>query len=116
MAGQTFRTIPEMVHFRVTATPGGTAYSFPSGSSWKSVSWKDFGVTVREVSMGLRALGLQNEERVAILCGTRYEWICADTGILCAGGATTTIYPSSTPEDCGYIIEDSNTAFVFAEN
>jgi len=116
LAGQTFKTVPDLLHFRIGATPGGTAYQFVEGTSWKSVSWKDFGVTVREISMGLRALGLQNEERVAILAGTRYEWICADMGILCAGGATTTIYPSSTPDDCGYIVQDSNTAFVIAEN
>ncbi len=39
-----------------------------------------------------------------------------DIGILCAGGATTTIYPSNTPDECAYILKDSGTSYVFAEN
>jgi long-chain acyl-CoA synthetase len=71
---------------------------------------------VRAVAGGLRALGLRPEQRCAILSGTRLEWIVVDLGVLCAGGATTTIYPSSTEEECAYIVKDSASAFVFAEN
>ncbi len=111
-----FPTIPATLQFRLKDTPDTTAFSYPVGSGWKSVSWKQFGEQVRQVSMGLRALGLQNEERVAILCSTRYEWVLADMGILCAAGATTTIYPSNVAEECAYIINDSGTVLVIAEN
>jgi long-chain acyl-CoA synthetase len=111
-----FKTVPEMLLHRLSATPDKTAFSYPVGSGWKQVSWKQFGEQVRQISMGLRALGLQNEERVAILAGTRYEWVAADMGILAAAGATTTIYPSNLPEECAYIIGDSDTKYVFAEN
>ncbi|MDP2272432.1 MAG: long-chain fatty acid--CoA ligase [Archangium sp.] len=111
-----FQTVPEMLLHRLAATPDNTAFSYPVGSGWKQVSWKQFGEQVRHVSMGLRAIGLQNEERVAILCNTRYEWIVADIAILGAAGATTTIYPSNLADECEYIINDSNTRYVFAEN
>jgi long-chain acyl-CoA synthetase len=100
---------------RVRTTPDGEAFRYPAGQGWNSLTWKDTGERVRAIACGLRALGLKDEERVAILSGTRVEWILADLGILCAGGATTTIYPSSLPEDCAYIIGDSNSVFVFAE-
>ena len=111
-----FQTVPEMLLHRIAATPDNTAFSYPVGSGWKQVSWKQFGEQVRQISMGLRAIGLQNEERVAILCHTRYEWIVADIAILGAAGATTTIYPSNLADECEYIINDSGTRFVFAEN
>ncbi len=111
-----FQTVPEMLLHRLAATPDNTAFSYPVGSGWKQVSWKQFGETVRQISMGLRALGLQNEQRVAILSGTRYEWVAADIAILGAAGATTTIYPSNLAEECEYIINDSDTKYVFAEN
>jgi long-chain acyl-CoA synthetase len=111
-----FQTVPEVLLHRVSATPNNTAYSFPVGSGWKTVSWKEFGEQVKQIAMGLKALGLAPEQRVAILSGTRYEWIAADMGILCAAGATTTIYPSSLPEDCSYIVADSGTVMAFAEN
>ena len=111
-----FQTVPELLLHRIKASPDATAYSYPSGSGWKQVSWKQFGDQVKQIAMGLRALGLANEQRVAILCNTRYEWIAADFGILSAGGATTTIYPSNLAEECAYIINDSDTKFVIAEN
>ncbi len=111
-----FQTVPEVLLHRLQATPDTTAYTYPVGSTWGRVTWKQFGDQVRQVAMGLRSLGLNNEERVAILAGTRYEWIVADFGILTAAGATTTIYPSNLAEECEYIINDSDTRFVFAEN
>ena len=111
-----FQTVPEVLLHRVSATPNNTAYSYPAGSGWKTVSWKEFGEQVKQIAMGLKALGLTPEQRVAILAGTRYEWIACDMGILCAAGATTTIYPSSLAEDCSYIVSDSDSVFAFAEN
>ncbi|MBL8919078.1 MAG: long-chain fatty acid--CoA ligase [Myxococcaceae bacterium] len=111
-----FQTVPEVLLHRVSATPNNTAYSFPVGSGWKTVSWKEFGEQVKQIAMGLKSLGLTPEQRVAILSGTRYEWIAADMGILCAAGATTTIYPSSLADDCAYIVADSGTVMAFAEN
>jgi long-chain acyl-CoA synthetase len=110
-----FKTIPELVLHRVKASADKEAFSYPGESGWKNVTWKQFGDKVREVAMGLRSLGLQNEERVAIFSGTRFDWIVVDMGILCGAGATTTIYPSTKPEDAAFIIQDSGTVFVFAE-
>jgi long-chain acyl-CoA synthetase len=101
---------------RVAQTPDADAYLYPEGDGWKTLSWRAVHERVAAIAGGLRALGLKDEQRCAILSGTRFDWIAADLGILCAGGATTTIYPSNTPEECAYIINDSNTVFVFAEN
>ncbi|HEY8206791.1 MAG TPA: long-chain fatty acid--CoA ligase [Myxococcaceae bacterium] len=109
-------TIPELFFDRVQKTPDQVAYQTPEGKAWRDWSWKQIGDRVRDIAMGLRALGLSDEQRVAIASGTRLEWILADLGILCAGGATTTIYPSTTPDDTTYILNDSGSAFVFAEN
>ncbi|MBK7861640.1 MAG: long-chain fatty acid--CoA ligase [Archangiaceae bacterium] len=109
------KTIPALVLHRVKASADREAFSYPQEHGWKHVTWRQFGERVREAAMGLRALGLQNEERVAIFSGTRFDWIVADMGVLCGGGATTTIYPSTKPEDAAYIIQDSGTVFVIAE-
>ena len=63
-----------------------------------------------------RARASQPEQRVGIASGTRYEWILADLAIMCAGGATTTVYPSTNDEDTAYILSDSECQVVFAED
>ncbi|MDQ3262809.1 MAG: long-chain fatty acid--CoA ligase [Myxococcota bacterium] len=110
------QTVSELFLDRIAKTPNAEAFQFPAGGGWKSITWKETGEKVRQIACGLRALGVSAEQRVSILSGTRVEWILADLGILCAAGATTTIYPSSTADESVYIIKDSNSVFVFAEN
>ena len=68
------------------------------------------------MAAGLLALGIQPEERVAIASATRIEWLYADLAIMCAGAATTAVYPSTGGEDVAFILSDSGTRIVFAED
>src|SRR5438876_6588338 len=110
-----FRSVADMFLTRVRESGDKPAFQHPAGDGWKTLTWGQTGERVRAIVCGLRSLGLESEQRVAILCSTRVEWVLADLGIMCAGGATTTIYPSNTPEECTYIITDSQSTFVFAE-
>ncbi len=74
------------------------------------------GDRVTRLAAGLLSLGLEPEQRVGIASGTRVEWILADLAIMCAGGATTTVYPSTISEDVSYILADSECRVVFAED
>jgi len=110
------RNVPELFLDRVGRTPVAEAFRYREGDGWKSLSWAETEARVRAIASGLRARGVAGEQVCAILSSTRIEWILADYGILCAGAATSTIYPSSTPEECGYILGDSGTVIAFAEN
>jgi long-chain acyl-CoA synthetase len=101
---------------RVAKSSALEAYRFPKGSSWESVTWKQAGDRVSNLAAGLLSLGIQPEQRVGIASSTRYEWILADLAVMCAGGATTTVYPSTNEEDTAYIISDSECQVVFAED
>ncbi len=101
---------------RVASSPRNEAYRFPVGETWKSVTWQETGDRVTRLAAGLLSLGIGSEDRVGIASGTRYEWILADLAIMCAGGATTTVYPSTMTEDVSYILADSECRVVFAED
>ena len=101
---------------RVADTPNGEAFRFPKGAAWESITWREAGDQVTRVAAGLKALGIESEQRVGIASSTRYEWILADLGIMCAGGATTTVYPSTKADDTAYILSDSECRVVFAED
>ncbi len=110
------RTVPEMLLDRAARTPDEEAFRYPLDGRWESLSWRQTLERIRAVACGLLAKGLEPEQRCAILSNTRMEWLLADYGILCAGGATTTIYPSNTAEESAYILSDSGSVVVFAEN
>ncbi|HCB04560.1 MAG TPA: AMP-dependent synthetase/ligase [Nocardioides sp.] len=101
---------------RVASSSSLEAYRYPQGSSWTSVTWQQAGDRVTKLAAGLLSLGLQPEQRVGIASSTRYEWILADLAVMCAGGATTTVYPSTNAEDTAYIVGDAECQVVFAED
>jgi long-chain acyl-CoA synthetase len=108
---------------RVAATPDAEAYRYPvppaSGQGpddWKSLSWGQAAERVYAIAAGLIELGVQPEQRVALASSTRVEWILADLGILCAGGATTTIYPQTNADESAFILSDSESRVLIAED
>ncbi|MBZ5736708.1 AMP-dependent synthetase/ligase [Nocardioides mangrovi] len=101
---------------RVAASGPHEAFRYPRGETWESVTWTQAGEIVHRLAAGLLSLGIQPEQRVGIASGTRYEWILADLAVMCAGGATTTVYPTTNAEDTTYILGDSECHVVFAED
>ncbi|MFE7426340.1 MULTISPECIES: AMP-dependent synthetase/ligase [unclassified Streptomyces] len=108
---------------RVAATPNGEAYRYPVPSAtgegpddWKSLSWAETAERVYAIAAGLIDLGVRPEERVALASSTRVEWILADLGVMCAGAATTTVYPSTNADESAFILSDSESRVLIAED
>ncbi|AYY14086.1 long-chain fatty acid--CoA ligase [Actinobacteria bacterium YIM 96077] len=109
-------SIGRMFLERVEATPDLEAYRYPDGVGWSSLTWRQTKDRVWRLAAGLLSVGVEFEQRVAIAASTRVEWILADLAINCIGAATTTVYPSTNPEDVEHILSDSNARVVFAED
>jgi long-chain acyl-CoA synthetase len=108
---------------RVAATPDAEAYRYPVPNAagegpddWKSLNWGQAAQRVYAIAAGLIELGVQPEQRVALASSTRIEWILADLGIMCAGAATTTIYPQTNAEESAFILADSDSRVLIAED
>jgi long-chain acyl-CoA synthetase len=109
-------SVPRMFLDRVAATPNAEAFRYPDDGGWTSVTWKQVGDRVELIAAGLISLGINPEERVALASGTRYEWVVVDFGILAAGAATTTVYPTTHAEDVAFIVANSGSRIVVAED
>ncbi|MED5618821.1 AMP-dependent synthetase/ligase [Ideonella sp. BN130291] len=83
---------------------------------WRAWSWNETERGVREIAMGLAALGFHPGERASILSNTVIEWVLADVGILCAGGVSNGIYPTDAASQVHYLCEDSSTVVLFVED
>jgi long-chain acyl-CoA synthetase len=83
---------------------------------WHDITWEQYGEKVRQVAMGLISLGLKKGECVSVISEDRPEWVYSDFGIMCAGGVTAGIYTTNAAEQCGYIVQNSESRFYIAEN
>ncbi|HEX6870018.1 MAG TPA: long-chain fatty acid--CoA ligase [Micromonosporaceae bacterium] len=111
-----YRSIPDMFLQRVAATPNGNAFAGPGASGPAWLTWQTVGERACNIAAGLHSIGVLPEDRVAIASNTRVEWVLADLGIMCAGAATTTVYPTTEPKDAAFILSDSGSKVLFAED
>ncbi len=101
---------------RVAATPDEEAFRYPVGESWESLTWAETAARATAIAAGLIDLGVAPEQRIALCSSTRLEWVLADLAVMSAGAATTTIYPTTLSADIAYIVADSDSTVVVAED
>jgi long-chain acyl-CoA synthetase len=111
-----FRNIPDLYKWRVNETPDRSAFSYKKDNQWVDISWKDFFERAKCIASALIHMGFKKGNAAAIYSYNRLEWVLADLGILLAGGASITVYHSLPFNQASYIINDSESTFVFAEN
>jgi long-chain acyl-CoA synthetase len=110
-------TLTQLVLDRVAATPTREAFRTPTESGgWSSTTWGEAGEDIFDIAAGLIGLDIELEQRVGIAGDTSTNWILCDLAVAIAGGAVTTVYASTNADDVAYILSDSDTRIIFAEN
>ncbi len=111
------RTIADLLPAACRAYATREAARFKDGSGeWKSQSYADLEAIVRRLSLGLIDLGIEAGDRVAILANTRVEWTWFDFAALTAGATVVPIYQTNSPEECQYVLENSDACAVIVED
>ena len=92
------------------------AQRFARDGAWHDVSYIELDGIGREIALGLITLGVAAGDRVCVLADTRPEWLQAEVGIALAGAVTVPIYPSSSTDECEWVIGNSGAVAVVCEN
>lgn len=83
---------------------------------WQPTSWREWLEISREIAYALRATGFMPGEVASIIANAVPEWVHTDMGILCAGGVSSGIYPTDSSSQVEYLVNDSGTKVIFAED
>jgi len=100
-------------HF-VGRHPGRALMRRCRGDAVDELSTQELFDRIRDLGLGLGALGLEPGDRVAILSDSRPEWVIADLATLTAGAVTAPIYPTLPEAQVRYILADSGARVVVA--
>ncbi len=84
--------------------------------NWVTRTFNEVGETVRNLSLGLAQLGVEKGDKVSILANTRPEWTYFDFAALTAGAVVAPIYQTNSPEECQYVLVDSDAKVVVVED
>jgi long-chain acyl-CoA synthetase len=83
---------------------------------WQPTSWRQWLQISKDIAYALRAIGFLPGDVASIIANAVPEWVFADIGILCAGGVSSGIYPTDSTAQVEYLINDSRTKVIFAED
>ena len=110
-------TIADLLPAAVSNYGSGPAVMYRDDSGqWATRSFAEVGDQVRRLSLGLIDLGVQKGDKVSILANTRPEWTYYDFAALTAGAIVVPIYQTNSPEECQYVLENSDAKVVIVED
>ncbi|HEY7515006.1 MAG TPA: long-chain fatty acid--CoA ligase, partial [Vicinamibacteria bacterium] len=110
------RTVCDLFYHSVDTYKKKEHLKYKRDGAWRAISSDELRTAVEELSLGLRDLGVEKGDKVAILSENRPEWAFADLATLCAGAADAPVYATLTPAQVLYILNDSESKAVFVSN
>ncbi|HEY0547802.1 MAG TPA: long-chain fatty acid--CoA ligase [Pyrinomonadaceae bacterium] len=110
-----FRNRVEHFRLRDGENHGHDVFYFRHGGSWQGISWNRFEEEAHEFGCALLASGLTRGASVCVLMGNVPEWPVSDIATIGAGGVGVGLYPTSSAEQCQYIINHSDAEFVLVD-
>jgi len=109
-------TIVRVFWERVKTSPERPAVFHKVAGSFRPVIWREQGRVVELVAGGLIKLGVERQDKVAILSNSRPQWTWADLATLSAGAVTVPIYPTLAHPEIEYLLRHSDAVGLFVEN
>ena len=89
------------------------ALKYKKDGAWHSLSHRQVYEAVKRVALGLQALGIEPNDRVAILSENRLEWLLSDFACVMIGAVSVPLYPVLPPDQVEYLIRDSEAKAIF---
>jgi long-chain acyl-CoA synthetase len=109
-------TLADLLPLSAKLYGSAPAVRFKQDDAWVSRSFEEVLETVRSLSLGLMDLGVAKGDKVSILGNTRPEWTYFDFAALSAGAIVVPIYQTNSPEECQYVLENSDAKVVVVED
>jgi len=106
------RTLVSMFNNQVKRLGDKIAIMEKSGGEYKGFTYKEFRSRVERVAAGLANSGAQKGDKIALMSENRSEWVISDLGILSLGAITVPIYPTITPQQIEYILNNAKVKFI----
>jgi long-chain acyl-CoA synthetase len=98
-------TFPKLLMRNARKFPRRAASREKEFGIWQSWTWKEVAEETRAIAMGLRQIGLNKGDRVAIIGSNRPHLYWSIVATQMAGGVPVPIYKDSVAEEIAYVLE-----------
>ncbi|MBT8377261.1 MAG: AMP-binding protein, partial [Bacteroidia bacterium] len=107
----------DFAHYQLKHKPNSSALVTKYDGQWVSMSTKEYVDKANAVSRALLKLGVQKNDKIAVISSTnRTEWNIMDVGVLQVGAQNIPIYPTISAEDYEYVLNHSESIYCFVSD
>ena len=114
--GTNSKTVADLLPKAAEIYGPSVAVQYKEGDRWLSKTFAEVREIVMPLALGLVELGIQKGDRVSILGNTRPEWTYFDFAALSIGATVVPIYQTNSPEECRYVLDNSDSKIVVVED
>ncbi len=114
--GTNSKTLADLLPLAAQTYGDMPAVRYREGDSWVDRSFAEVREIVKPLALGLAELGVVKGDRVSILGNTRPEWTYFDFAALSIGATVVPIYQTNSPEECRYVLDNSDAKVVVVED
>ena len=105
-------TLNQLLLNTLKSYPKDNLILYKKEGKYVPISTQEFGEKVKDFSLGLKALGFKQDDKLIILSENRPEWVMTDFATICLGGITIPVHTPLVPEQIKYIINNSDATVV----
>ena len=109
-------SIPQLLRWRVGASPKRPALKEKDFGIWNTYTWEDYYDHVRKTALGLKAIGLAKGDTIAIISDNIPELLFTAIGAHSIGAISAGIYQTSMPAEIAQILQYLKVSAVFCDN
>ena len=112
---QTRHHLSVLIHEQAKKYGSRGALTFRSFGSlkWKTVSWKQFSLRVKQVSNALVDFGLKPQEKIGVFAQNCIQYLYTDFGAYGVRAVSIPFYATSSEQQIQYIINNAQIRFLF---
>jgi len=114
--GTNSKTVADLLPRAAEQYGAKVAVRYKEGDRWVGKTFEEVRDIVRPLAFGLVTLGVEKGDRVSILGNTRPEWTYFDFAALSIGATVVPIYQTNSPEECRYVLDNSDSKVVVVED
>ncbi len=109
-------TLPKALCSIVERQPERVAMRRKDLGIWQDISWREYLSKVRQVALGLHALGVKRGDHVSIIGENKPEWLYSALGVMSTGATFVGVYTTNPAAECEYVVGHSESVVYICED
>jgi long-chain acyl-CoA synthetase len=111
-----FKTVPQMFQHLVSERPTLKTFYTKTDNDWEGVELADLQVMVEDFANGLKNLGINDNDKVAIIGANSRKWAISDYAIAHIRAVSVPVYPTLIPTQSQYVVEHSESKIAIVQD